>query len=117
AKLPGNNADAGRLDPFHALDSLDRVPHQDLRLKLDPVGGPGLDTLPERLELGAEYDLLLQAIHPLVPLLADVPLDLVGRQQVHDRRHQVALGFRQIEHEVFALRVKCWLDTSIRVEY
>jgi hypothetical protein len=116
-KLPGNDADARRLDPFHAFDGLDRALHQDIRLELDPVGGPGLDALPECLELGAKRDLLLQVIHPLVPLLADVSLDLVGRQQIHDRRHQVALGFGQIECEVRALRVERRLDTAIRVEH
>jgi len=76
--LPSTDADAWCLNRPHALQGIDRALHQDIRFKLDPVGGLRLDTVPERLKLRAERNFFLQAVHPLIPVFANVSLDLVG---------------------------------------
>ena len=84
ADLAGSHANLRGLDLLHFLDGGHGTADQLVGLELDPVGRLRLDPVPKRLELGAELYLLLQPVRPFVLVLADVALDLVGRQQVDD---------------------------------
>jgi hypothetical protein len=55
-------------------------------------------------------------IGPLVAVAANVAFNLVGREQIDDRRRKPGVRRRQLKREASAPGVKRWLDAAVCVE-
>jgi hypothetical protein len=113
ADLAGTHADCCRFDLFHLSHNCHSPRYQPVSFKLHAIGGLRLDALLQGLKLKAQLHVLTQAIGAFVSILAAMPFDLVGRQQVDDRRRHVAVCCWRVKRKVLAFRVKGWPDAAV----
>src|SRR5262249_9889693 len=101
----------------HLLDGGNGARGECVRLEFNPIGRFRLDAIPQRFKVGTERDFLLEPIGLLVGILADMPLNLIGGEEVDNARLKVRVLRWQRELEVLLLRLERYPEVAIVLQH